>query len=231
VISKKTENAYRIVQSRLSVFQRKRAFLRRRAAPPNLSCRRSLFNYDAASAKALAGTVGQNIGEKRMRIVKTGLIALAATVAIGTAAHAVEVKKRGEAPGTPESVWALVGDFCAIKDWHPAVAECEQVEEGGDTYRILTLGDGGKIKEKLTKKGDTSYSYEIVESPLPVKNYSATLEIDEDDEDNAVEIEWEAEFDPADGVEEAKAIEVITGIFTDGVTGIRKKAKEADEAQ
>lgn len=166
-----------------------------------------------------------------MRIVKTGLIALAATVAVGTAAHAVEVKKRGEAPGTPESVWALVGDFCAIKDWHPAVAECEQVEEGGDTYRILTLGDGGKIKEKLTKKSDTSYSYEIVESPLPVKNYSATLEIDEDDEDNTVEIEWEAEFDPADGVEEAKAVEVITGIFADGVTGIRKKAKEADEAQ
>ncbi len=144
----------------------------------------------------------------------------------------MEVKKRGEAPGTPESVWALVGDFCAIKDWHPAVAECvSRSRKAATPIRILTLGDGGKIKEKLTKKSDTSYSYEIVESPLPVKNYSATLEIDEDDEDNTVEIEWEAEFDPADGVEEAKAVEVITGIFADGVTGIRKKAKEADEAQ
>ena len=57
------------------------------------------------------------------------------------------------------------------------------------------------------------------------------VRIDEDDEENAVEIEWEAEFDPADGVEEAKAVEVITGIFKDGVTGIRKKAKAADEAQ
>ncbi|ODR98636.1 hypothetical protein AUC68_09570 [Methyloceanibacter methanicus] len=166
-----------------------------------------------------------------MRIVKTGLAALAATVALTAAAHAVEVKKRAEAPGTPESVWAIVGDFCAIKDWHPAVADCEQFEEGGETFRTLTLGDGGKIKEKLTKTGDTSYSYEIIESPLPVKNYSATLEIDEDDEENAVEIEWEAEFDAADGVEEAKAVEVITGIFKDGVKGIRKKAKAADEAQ
>lgn len=166
-----------------------------------------------------------------MRIVKTGLIALAASFAAGTAAHAVEVKKEAEAPGTPESVWALVGEFCAIKDWHPAVVECEQVDEGGDTFRILTLGDGGKIKEKLTDKDDTSYSYEIIESPLPVKNYSAKLDIDEDDEDNVVEIEWEAEFDPADGVEEAKAIEVITGIFADGLAGIQKKAKEADKAQ
>lgn len=166
-----------------------------------------------------------------MRIVKTGLAAFAATVALSAAAHAAEVKKRSEAPGTPESVWAMVGDFCDIQDWHPAVAECEQFEEGGDTYRTLTLGDGAKIKEKLTEKGDTSYSYEIIESPLPVKNYSATLEIDEDDEENVVEIEWEAEFDPADGVEEAQAVEVITSIFNDGVTGIRKKAKAAYKAQ
>ena len=33
-----------------------------------------------------------------MRIVKTGLAAFAATVALSAAAHAVEVKKRGEAP-------------------------------------------------------------------------------------------------------------------------------------
>ena len=115
-----------------------------------------------------------------MRIFKLTLVALAATFAWSAAAEAVQVKKKREAPGKPADVWAVVGDFCAIKDWHPAVAECEQMEEGGDTYRILTLGDGGKIKEKLTETGDTSYSYEIVESPLPVKNYSATLEIGEE---------------------------------------------------
>ncbi|MGH6734797.1 MAG: SRPBCC family protein [Methyloceanibacter sp.] len=109
-----------------------------------------------------------------MRVLKLSLTALAATFAFSTAAEAIEVKKRREAPGTPAEVWAVVGEFCAIKNWHPAVAECEQFEEGGDTYRMLTLGDGGKIKEKLTDKGDTGYSYEIVESPLPVKNYKAS---------------------------------------------------------
>lgn len=162
-----------------------------------------------------------------MRIVKAGLVALAATVALSAAANAAEVRKRGEAPGTPAGVWAMVGDFCAIKDWHPAVAECEEFEADGDTYRTLTLGDGGKIKEKLTDKGDTSYSYEIIESPLPVQNYSATLEIGKDDEDNTVAIMWGAKFDPADGVEEAKAVEVISGVFDAGVKGIGEKAAAA----
>jgi hypothetical protein len=162
-----------------------------------------------------------------MRVFKLTLVALAATFAWSAAAEAIEVKKRREAPGKPADLWAVVGDFCAIKDWHPAVADCEQIEEHGDTYRILTLGDGGKIKEKLTDTDDTGYSYEIVESPLPVKNYSATLEVGEDDEPDRVEIEWEAEFDAADGTEDAEAEKVIVGIFNDGVSGIKAKAIEA----
>jgi hypothetical protein len=161
-----------------------------------------------------------------MRVFKLTLVAFAAIFAFSAAAEAIEVKKRREAPGTPAEVWAVVGDFCAIKNWHPAVAECEQTEEDGVTYRTLTLGDGGKIKEKLTDTDDTSYSYEIIESPLPVKNYAATLEIGEDDEPDRVEIEWEAEFD-ANGVEDAEAEKIITGIFNDGVTGIKKAAIEA----
>ena len=161
-----------------------------------------------------------------MRVFKLTLVALAATFAWSAAAEAIEVKKRREAPGKPADVWAVVGDFCAIKDWHPAVEECEQIEEGGDTYRILTLGDGGKIKEKLTDTDETRYSYEIVEGPLPVKNYTATLEVGLDDEPDRVEIEWEAEFD-ADGVEDAEAEKVIVGIFNDGVSGIKKKAIQA----
>jgi hypothetical protein len=161
-----------------------------------------------------------------MRIFQVSLVTLAATLAWTAAAEAIEVKKRREAPGTPAQVWGMVGDFCAIKDWHPAVADCEQTEEDGDTYRTLTLGDGGKIKEKLTDTDDTSYSYEITESPLPVKNYSATLKVGEDDEPDRVEIEWEAKFD-ADSVEDEKAEEVITGIVNDGVSGIKKKAIKA----
>lgn len=158
-----------------------------------------------------------------MRIFKLTLLALAALFAFSAVAEAVEVKKRREAPGTPAAIWEVVGDFCAIKNWHPAVAQCDEITEGDDVFRILTLKDGGKIKELLTDKGDTSYSYEIIESPLPVKNYKATLKIGEDDEPERIEILWTAEFD-ANGVSDDEAKTIIAGIFEDGVKAIKKAA-------
>ena len=105
-----------------------------------------------------------------MRIVKTGLAALAATIVVGASAHAAEDKNEVEAPGTPESVWAMVGDFCAIKDWHPAVAECEEFEEGGDTFRILTLVDAGTYRDGVTRTGKPTYAYECKEVRMPGRN-------------------------------------------------------------
>ena len=164
-----------------------------------------------------------------MHKFKLGLIALAAVFALTAAAEAADVKKRREAPGKPAEVWEIVGDFCAIKSWHPAVAECEQTTEGDVVFRTLTLKDGGKIKEKLTDKDDTGYSYEIVEGPLPVKNYKAELEVGEDDEPDRIEIVWKATFDPADGTSEEDAVKVISSIFNDGVSGIKKAAIDADD--
>jgi len=163
-----------------------------------------------------------------MRIFKLTLIAAAGLIAWSATAEAVDVKKRREAPGTPAEVWAIVGDFCAIKSWHPAVAECEQVKEGDVVFRTLTLKDGAKIKEKLTKTGDTSYSYEIIESPLPVESYSAELMVGEDDEENRVEIVWTAKFD-AKGASDEDAAKTISGIFDAGLTGIKKAAIAADD--
>ena len=65
-----------------------------------------------------------------MRMIKLALAAGLALV-IGTgSAYAITVKKRTEAPGLPPEIWEIVGDFCAIKDWHPAVAECVETKEG-----------------------------------------------------------------------------------------------------
>lgn len=165
-----------------------------------------------------------------MRMFKLALIALAALLLGSASASAITVKKRIEAPGLPAQVWEVVGGFCAIKTWHPAVADCVETKEGDATIRTITLKDGGKIKEKLTGTEDVGYSYEILESPLPVKNYKSKLWLEVDDEPDRSVIYWQSDFD-ANGASDDEAKAKITQILGDGVKGIKKQALAAHDAR
>ncbi len=166
-----------------------------------------------------------------MRIFKLTLIAFAALIAWSAYAEAIEVRKRREAPGTPTEVWALVGEFCAIQKWHPAVASCEEEKKDGKVFRTLILKDGGaKILEQETGRGEHSYSYTIIEGPLPVKDYHATLTVGPDDEPDRIEIVWTASFE-ANGKSDEEAKKIIEGIFEAGVAGIKKEAIAAADAK
>lgn len=151
------------------------------------------------------------------------LVACALLLSSATAASAIDVRKRTEAPGLPDKVWAIAADFCAIKTWHPAIADCKQGKDGETVTRTLTLKDGGTIEEKLTGKDDLSYSYEIISSPLPVTNYKAKLWVEKDDEPDRSVILWTATFDAKDA-SDAEAKKVIDGIFAAGVKGIKQIA-------
>lgn len=127
------------------------------------------------------------------------------------------------------ALWEKIGGWCAIEQWHPAVAKCEESKEGDDTFRTLTLQDGGKIKERLADTGTTSYRYEIIESPLPVKNYEAQFSVTPDDDDlDEINVSWSATYDPADGTDAKDARKVIDGIFKDGMESIEAKYGNTD---
>jgi hypothetical protein len=149
--------------------------------------------------------------------------ALAAVLVLGASpAFALTVDRHIEAPGLPPAVWEFAGGFCAIKDWHPVVADCQETKEGDVTFRTLTLKDGGKIKEKLLESDDTSYSYEIVESPLPVKNYKAKFSVEDGNHENRTMVEWTADFE-ANGASDDEASKKIKDIFDAGLKGIKHK--------
>jgi len=164
-------------------------------------------------------------------VVMAGAIVLAGTIAAGTAAIAgsLAVGKKLELKVDPkkmkeerEALWKRFGGWCALKDWHPAIANCEESTEGDAKFRLLTLKDGGKIKEKLLDVKDNFYRYEIVESPLPVKNYQAQFALtpDDDDEDE-INFAWSAVFDAADGKTDKDARDTISGIFKAGLDNIK----------
>jgi hypothetical protein len=159
-----------------------------------------------------------------MRVMKLALASLAALIIASGSAYAIDVNKKNEVAGQVLVVWAIASEFCSIKDWHPAVADCKERREGEDTFRTLTLKQGGEIKEKLDESDETSYSYEIVESPLPVKNYHAKLWVEEDERNpERTVIHWDATFD-ANGASDEEAKKVISDIFAAGLKGIKQKA-------
>ncbi len=153
-------------------------------------------------------------------LVGAASLADAASVAVG---KKLEIKVNPARMNDERTrLWSQFGGWCQIKDWHPAVTNCEETTDGGAKIRILTLKDGGKIKEKLLDDKPNFYRYEIVESPLPVKNYQAQFALtpDDDDEDE-INFAWSAVFDPADGKTDKEARDVITGIFKAGLDNIK----------
>ncbi|MCK5432493.1 MAG: SRPBCC family protein [Gammaproteobacteria bacterium] len=121
---------------------------------------------------------------------------------------------------TADEVWKLIGGFNALPDWHPAIEKSELEEEG--SMRRLSLAGGGTIMEKLEKLDDNErvYSYSIIDSPLPVSNYKATLRVKEDDE-GMTTVEWSSEFE-AKGAAENEAMDVIAGIYQAGFDNLKK---------
>ena len=97
--------------------------------------------------------------------------------------------------------------------------ERSELEDGG-TIRRLHLVGGGELVEKLEASEDgKSYTYSIIEGPLPVKNYTSTLRITRNDK-GETEVEWSSNFDPVGSPQEAA--EVMQGIYQAGLDNLKK---------
>lgn len=139
---------------------------------------------------------------------------------LATPAFAVDSSKSATIDADAEKVWRVIGDFCGIEDWHPAVEKCE-IDKKNPTMRTLTLKGGGSIVEKQTARDDKkmSYSYAIVESPLPVVNYKSTIKVAKSGQGSKVT--WTGSY-KAKGASAAEAKKVIDGIYDAGLEGIAK---------
>ena len=117
---------------------------------------------------------------------------------------------------SPDAVWNVIGDPSGISSWHPAIAESPV--SGAD--RACTLANGAEIKERIEQVDNDgkSYTYSIVESPLPLASYVSTIRVDAE-ADGAV-VTWDANFE----VEGAPAEEVsamLSNVYQAGLTALR----------
>ncbi|TFF27399.1 SRPBCC family protein [Jiella endophytica] len=155
------------------------------------------------------------------RLKAVGLM-LAGVVA-ATPAMAIEVSKSVEIAAAPDAVWKMIGTFCDIQNWHPAVKKCELSDDGGKNVRTLTLPDGAALVEEEVARDESamSYTYKILEGPLPVENYESTIAVT--GSGDMATVSWSGNFD-AKGASDEKATEVITGIYDAGLSSLKEKA-------
>jgi hypothetical protein len=126
-------------------------------------------------------------------------------------------------PASAQTVWATIGEFGDIAKWHPAVRKSEQSESGGAVTRSLYLHGGGVIRERLETKDDghKTYSYSILEGPLPVANYKSTLLVKENADRRSCTVEWSSEF-TASGAPEPDAVGIVRAIYEAGFESLQK---------
>ena len=124
-------------------------------------------------------------------------------------------------PVPAQMVWATIGGFNAVPDWHPAVAKSEIEQDGGSTIRHLSLVGGGEIVEKLEKVDEKErvYSYSILSGPLPVANYTASIRVT--DTGVGCSVEWSSDFE-ASGAPEPDAVAAIRGVYEAGFENLKR---------
>ena len=122
-----------------------------------------------------------------------------------------------------DRVWARIRDFNGLPGWHPRMVE-SHIEDGKGAETIgcvrnFQLVSGARLREKLLDFSDQNFlvSYSILETPQPITNHKATLQLRRVTDGNRTYAEWSASFDAApeeaDKLAEGMGINVFQGGF------------------
>ncbi len=126
-----------------------------------------------------------------------------------------------------DAVWAHIRDFNGLPKWHPTIVE-SRIEGNWPSDRVGCIRnfqrrDGGTIREQLLTLSDYDYqcTYSILESPMGVDNYIATLKLTPVTDGNRTFAEWSAEFDTPLGQERKLADSIGQGVFQTGFDSLK----------
>jgi hypothetical protein len=131
-------------------------------------------------------------------------------------------------------VWERVRDFNGLPRWHPRIRD-SRIENGEPADKVgcvrdFHLQNGDRIRERLLGLSDYDYfcTYSILESPMPLTDYVATLRLTPVTDGDRCFAEWTAEFE----CDEAEAEGLVTGIGNDvflaGFSALKRQWRASD---
>jgi hypothetical protein len=124
-------------------------------------------------------------------------------------------------PAPASKVWERIRDFNGLPRWHPRIRE-SRIENGEPSDKVgcirdFNLQNGDRIREKLLGLSDYDMfcTYAILESPMPLTDYVATLRLTPITDGDATFAEWTAEFE----CDPDNANDLVNGIGTNVFQG------------
>jgi len=171
--------------------------------------------------------------------MKTQLLALTLGAALvqGTAwadpPKTLNVVESVEIKAPLSKVWATVKDFDGLAKWHPGFSGSELVSGSNGkagAVRKLTIKDGPSFNEKLLHydAAHHSYRYNIIESPLPITDYSSTITV-KAESGGMTKVVWSGHFkrkntsdNPPEAESDAGTIKLIKGVYRGGLDNLKK---------
>ena len=128
-----------------------------------------------------------------------------------------------------DRVWSHVRDFNGLPRWMPVVAE-SRIEGGQPSDKVgcirnFNMKDGGNIREQLLSLSDYDYtcSYAILESPMGVANYTATLKLTPVTDGDRTFAEWTAEFECEPAREQELVDRIGASVFQAGFDSLKRQ--------
>ncbi|MEL6678494.1 MAG: SRPBCC family protein [Pseudomonadota bacterium] len=131
-------------------------------------------------------------------------------------------------PAPAAKVWDRVRDFNGLPKWHPRIRD-SRIEDALPADKVgcirnFNLQNGDNIREQLLGLSDYDMfcTYAILESPMPLAEYVATLRLTPVTEGDRTFIEWSAEFscDPSD--EDDLVGGIGTNVFQGGFDALKR---------
>jgi len=125
-------------------------------------------------------------------------------------------------------VWARVRDFNGLSNWHPAIAE-SRIENGEPADKVgcirnFSLRNGDRLREQLLGLSDYDMfcTYSILDSPMPLTNYVATLRLTPITDQDRTFLEWSADFDCAPDKEGELVSNIGGNVFQGGFDALKR---------
>ncbi|WP_375570508.1 SRPBCC family protein [Ahrensia marina] len=126
-------------------------------------------------------------------------------------------------------VWERVRDFNGLPRWHPSIRD-SRIENGEPADKVGCIRDfylqnGDRIREQLLGLSDYDMfcTYSILESPMPLTDYVATLRLTPITDGDRCFAEWSAEFECDESEEEGLVSGIGDNVFQAGFSALKRQ--------